>query len=106
MLSSDMTSSARRWRLPAFADGRPRTLLDPLRPAMLLMLPFELTVGLSLGRLTFTNVELVLLLVLGLWVATLIHARRLPRMPWSLAVPAAGFVLVLMLSAALADAHR
>lgn len=90
-----------------------KRLISPLRAALrlgltlaLLALPFELASGLAVGPLTFTNVELLLLGTLGLWLALLAAERRAPHVPQWLVIGSAAFVGALLLSALLAPAER
>ena len=69
-------------------------------------LPFELAVGVSVGPLTLTNVELLISGALGLWLALLATERRAPAVPRWLAGCAAALVGSLLLSAALAADER
>jgi hypothetical protein len=65
------------------------------------VLPFELFAGVMIAGLTFTNVELLAMVVFGLWVAALVSARRLPGVPRGLALTA-GLLLVIFCTSALA----
>lgn len=73
---------------------------------LLALLPFELTAGISIARLTFTNVELAALVVLGLWAALLAYGRRAPHLPAGLAVGTGLLLLALLVSGALAGEWR
>src|SRR5687768_9494778 len=73
---------------------------------LLLTLPFELTHGLPLPGLIVTNVELLMLFVIGLWAGVLLWERRLPLAPLRLVVPVALFLAALALSAMLAEQFR
>lgn len=105
----------RRFALTALAAthtataARARTLTACLHWALALLLallPFELTAGLTIARLTFTNVELAALAALGLWAALLALGRRAPRVPVGLAVWAGLLLLALLASGALAGEWR
>lgn len=75
-------------------------------PLALACLPFELAGGLGLGPLTLTNVELLILLVLGLWAAALLVERRRPRFPAWLILGAVVLLIALALGAAFALEQR
>lgn len=85
------------------------TLCTALRTTLafcLAALPFELAGGLGLGPVLLTNVELLVLVVLALWVALLGAERRAPAVPGWLLVGAAAVCLTLLLSATFAEAER
>src|SRR5437773_2573673 len=85
------------------------TLAAWLRWALVLLLaslPFELNVGFELANLTFTNVELLALAVLGLWGVVLARERRLPHVPRWLALGAGALLLIFLASALLAGTWR
>ncbi len=69
-------------------------------------LPFELAAGFAAGPITLTNVELLLLLPLGLWALVLGVEQRWPDLPRWLLVGSALVVGLLLLSAALATEQR
>src|SRR5262245_32255782 len=73
---------------------------------LLAVLPFELYAGVTIAGLTFTNVELLAMVVFGLWAATLVSARRVPSVPRSLAITAGLFLVILCASALVAPAWR
>jgi len=69
-------------------------------------LPFELYTGVPLAGLTFTNIEILVLAVLALWVAGLTIERRRPRLPRSLLLPAIALLAIFFFSAAAAPEWR
>jgi hypothetical protein len=72
-----------------------------------LVLPFELrTPWLNIGPLVFTNVELVVIAALGLWIATRVAERRLPRVGVWVAWAVLALAVAMLLSALLAPANR
>jgi hypothetical protein len=73
---------------------------------ILASLPFELYAGLSLGGLTFTNLEMLVLAVLALWGLGLAIERRLPRVPRLVALAALGLLAIFFVSAAAAPEWR
>jgi hypothetical protein len=80
-----------------------------LRWALVLLLaclPFELNTGFALAQLTFTNIELLALVVLGLWAVVLVGERRLPLVPRWLALGAGALLLIFLASALLAGPWR
>lgn len=95
--------------LRAPTAARPHILAAALRWSSVLLLaslPFELYAGVGLAGLTFTNTELLALIVLGLWAATLAYERRIPRAPRGLAIGAAALLLAFVASALLAGPWR
>lgn len=70
------------------------------------MLPFELASGVVLGGLTFTNVEVPALAVIGLWLALLLGEQRFPRVPRVLLVGSVALLLCLAASALQAGTWR
>src|SRR5215218_4011441 len=80
-----------------------------LRWALVLLLaclPFELNAGFALAGLTFTNTELLALVVLGLWAVVLVGERRLPLVPRWLALGAGALLVIFLASALLAGPWR
>ena len=73
---------------------------------LLAALPFEARGGVALPGMLVTNVELLAIVALALWLAVLGSERRLPRAPRWLAVGLGGAVAALLLSALLAPEHR
>lgn len=69
-------------------------------------LPFELVQGVPLGPITLTNVELLLLAAVGLWLAGCALERRLPAVPRWLSLGGGALVGALLISAALAPEWR
>ena len=80
-----------------------------LRWALVLLLaclPFELNAGVALAQLTFTNIELLALVVLALWAVVLVGERRLPQVPRWLVLGAGALLLIFLASALLAGPWR
>jgi hypothetical protein len=73
---------------------------------LLASLPFELNAGLTIAGLTFTNVEILALAVLGLWGMVLGTERRLPFISRRLALALAALLAILLVSAAVAPAWQ
>ncbi len=100
-LANDTAMTATRVNLPN--PTRPSILGWPALLALAVLLPFELVKPLaSVGPLVFTNVELVAVLAVVLWVVDLLIARRGPAWPRWFLLPVAAWALVLFISALLA----
>lgn len=92
-------------RLPARTQAL-AVLLRWLLIALAASLPFELNGGLALAGLTFTNVELVALVSLGVWGLLITSERRAPCVPRWLVVGGVALLTTFVLSALLADTWR
>jgi hypothetical protein len=95
--------------IPQRVMAQPRRLEGALHWGLTLFfasLPFELNAGFGVAALTFTNLELLLPAVLGLWSALLFAERRLPRIPRWFVIPMALFLGLMAISAVAAPEWR